>query len=787
MLPLRRYERDIILFGGILEKNSYGIQSRRNSGSVILYNVTLKDDYYGVYTYTGSSFSLELYDCILCSNSFILYFRYSSALKSIILRRCTLTENYRIIYDWYHHGRSFTLDVSECSISRSQGFVVDFDKNNGDISFKSNTFVKNSQTVLRIQKDSSFETSRSSILITKNIFANNSLSPGHALIDFAGKEIGTVLSDVNGNTFMSNECSYVVKMYVPSNWAPGLFLFTNNSLVLNKGLPFSAQTHEETSVRSFSVGFLGCFFKHVKIQRNLFNNKEMDKELFVGFTCGSDYTPGKNDIVATLNYWGTSIQVKLRDRIFHFENWNDRPYVRYLPAAATPNFADVITTQVFTNISTIGGYVDGPLRLMLSRSPYIVVTDLTISANATLEVEPGVQIYFKPNIGLLVLGDIIAHGTTDKEIKFCSLGKKCESKKTVIRLVNGEEREHKGILEILVGGKWLSPCYNYFTSKDGSVACRELGYGEYSNHRTVYNRKFVPEYKVSFNCRGNETSLSNCKNQTVNYCRYYFKVYLECEYNKWGNIRIVLPKSSNSSDYNEITGRKERSSLQNIFIHDAGYLHNVDVPSLQVIERSPFISHIRIIQTNGIEIIGQKNVTAFEHIYVEHSPRFPSIAILDNQGSISISRITVREGKQYGIVIAPMKNMTFQKNFLGQHNLCNPMRRINADGKIYVFLNERSKIKDIFCSLEVISPNNTVVHFRLLHWERNSYSMKVYSRSRSLAFDLYSWNTNHYYLDRVTAIRSNGLIIEATILTLRRFLAEITFISETGIIIIIII
>ena len=779
MLPLKRYERDTILFGGILESNTFGIYSRRNSGIVILHNVTLKDNTYGMYRYHGSSYSMELYDCILSTNSYALYL-YSSASQSVILRRCTLTENQRIMYYYcYRYDRSCSLDVSECSIIRSRGFDIDIGSLNGNVSFNSNTFIDNSQTVLRIQSGNLYETTRLSILITKNIFANNSLSPGNALIDFSRKRMGAELTDFSANTFINNKCSYVVTVNVQSNWAPGQFLFTNNVLINNKGLLATAETHGETGVNSFSVGLLGCYFKHLKIQRNIFNNKEMDKELFVGYTCGSDYAPGWSDIVATLNYWGTSIPVKLRERIFHFENWNDRPNVIYLPAAATPNFTDVITGQVFTNISKIGGYVETPLRLMFTRSPYVVVADLTIAANATLEIDPGVKIYFMPNIGLLVLGDIIAHGTKNNLIKFCSLKHKCEYmyEKTKIRLVNGEEK-YKGMLEIFVGGKWLSPCYNYFSTKDGVVACRQLGYGQYKQHRTRYYGKYIPRYKVSFNCRGNETSLSNCKNQTVNYCGwYYYRVHLECENVQWGSIRIVNPSSVNSSDYHR---REEQSSLKNIFIHDAGFLHHQEVPSIQIIERLPSISHIRIIQSNGIEIIGQKNATSFEHIYVENSPRFPSVAILGNQGSVSISRITVREGNQHGIVIAPMKNLTFVTPFLGQHDLCNPVKRIYVDGRTHVFLNERSKIRGIFCSLEITSPNNTVINFRLLYWERHSYSMNVYRRSRSLAFSLYSWSANDHYLDKVTVVPSNGLMIEATISTLRRFLAEITVIRRTG-------
>ena len=112
--PFRRYEGDTILFGGILEGNRYGVESRRNSGSVILHNVTLKGNSYAVRQYYGSSFSMELYDCILSTNTYVLYFRYSRASQPTILRRCILTENYKIIYYRYGYDRSITLDVKGC-------------------------------------------------------------------------------------------------------------------------------------------------------------------------------------------------------------------------------------------------------------------------------------------------------------------------------------------------------------------------------------------------------------------------------------------------------------------------------------------------------------------------------------------------------------------------------------------------------------------------------------------------------------------------------------------------
>ncbi len=816
---LQKHDRDISLFGGVLENNQFGIQDGIRIRYLNLQNVTLKNNYDGIYAYSsnisidncvitnhrstvirllahfsqtlsarnseiydnyrtiyyyynGHTKSIELEDCVLARNSYVMdiYSYYYRQVLHAILRRCILVENTRIIYERGYQQSQLSLDVSECNISRTTyyGFEIHLDQSQVkvNLSFSNNTFFRNERTVLLIRKNS-VDTSWATILIDKNVFVNNYLSSGDALIDFAGKGIGTIFTDINENTFTENKCSFVVKVNIQSNREPGFFSFKNNILEDNEGVPSN----------SYSLGLLGCISNHFNIQHNVFDNELMEKELFVGRTCGSNYISENFEIDATFNYWGTSSTANLWERLFHFANWNDRPKVKYLPAAATRNFTDVITSEVISNQSQIGGIVSSSLHLSTTYSPYVVMNDLTVSENVTLTIEPGVELHFKPNIGLLVLGNIIARGTTNEKIKFCSFKHKCKYEQQMIRLVDGDH-VHRGKLEILVGGRWLAACRYYFTSRDGSVACRQLGYGRF-NHWRIYYGNNVPLYKVSFNCHGDETFLSDCINQTVSYCgSEYYSVYLECgrDY-RWGNIRIVPPKNFNSSAYYH---QNEQSSLRNIIIHGAGYLHDQSVSSVQIIERSPTVTHFQIFECNGIEIIGQKHVMTLEHIDIEKSLEFPAIAFLGNKGSVSISRASISGGNQHGIAIAPIKNMTFFQPYLGQHDLCDPVQKVyvDMDGQSYVFLNQRSEIRDIFCGLEILSPNNTMIHFRLLSWVRSSYSVKIYQDGRSI-YNIYDWNTRDY-LDKVKVISSNSLRIEAEISTLRGFLAEITVISKTG-------
>ena len=801
--------RNLKVINVTLKDNSYGIYAYYFPGNILMDNCVVTKGYTAIYLYHSTASqnvlvrnsviydydsvvyyynynyynhynlqSIKLENCVLGRNNYVVTGGYSWSTRrstAVTLNRCILKENTRIInlhlYQYYQQA-GVNLVVSECSISgtRYEGFYFSSSQA-GRLTLKisKNTFIANTRTVLRIRATSS---SNSSILINNNVFVNNSLSTGDALIDFAGKGIGAYFTHISGNTFTENKCSFLVKVAAQSNQASGLFLFKNNILEDNKALYFNPLNHLEAGVRSSSIGLLGCAFNHYHIQYNIFDNELMQKEVFVGHACGSNYMHEKFDIDAKFNYWGLSTW-NLRQRIFHFADWNDRPKVKYLPAFATRNFTDVMTTEIIVNNSQIGGYIDSSLRLKMAYSPYVVMTDLTIAENVTLRIEPGVKLYFKPNVGLLVFGNMVAEGTRSDQIKFCSLESKCEHghKQQMIRLVDGD-RENEGILEILVGCMWQAACRYYFTSRVGEVACRQLGYGRYINHYSRYFGYYGSSYKINFNCNGNETTLFDCRNET-RYCDSYYGIYLQCEHNRWGNIRIVRPKRPNSSEHNNVY---EQSSVRNIFIHHAGYLHNQGVSSIQVIERSPSLTHIHIVESQGITIIGQSDIMALEDINVERNLGFPVLAILGNKGSVSVCRASIKEGRHTGIAIAPIKSMTaLMRPFLGQHDLCDPVERIYIDGSSYVFLDRKSWNENVFCSLEIVSPNNTMIRIRLLFWVRNSYSIKIkYGDYYSTVYD---WNY-HQYEDRV--IPSNSLLVEAEISTLRELLAELTVVNKTG-------
>ena len=727
---------------------------------------------------------VEMENCVVRRMSayvIVSYYENLQQTQVIILRRCILIENQRILYTFralYSH-----IEVTECNFLRTKfyGFEIDSYQSGNDFAFtiNNNTFSGNSYNLFLIRKHN-VDTSRSSILFKNNVFANNSIPSGYGIIYLLGKGIRTAMTHINQNTFMENKCSFLIKVDAKSNWKPQTFSFKDNIIEHNTGVPLITPTYTIPAVHSYTIGLFGCAFTNYDIRANVFNNELMEKEMFIGRTCGSNYIPENNYIDGRLNYWGTSSAEELWNKIFHFDNWNDRPEVRYLPAAATRNLTSTITSKAHTNQSQIGGYISTSLLLTTINSPYFVMNDLTISENTTLYIEPGVQLYFKPNVGLLILGNIIANGKSNEKIKFCSLENRCKNRQRRVRLVS-EDRNYIGKLEIFVDGIWQAVCPDYFTSMDGTVACRQLGYGRYINHHRQYHGYYSgPRYKVSLKCRGNETSFSHCKHQTVSQCSNYYMLFMKCESNfKWGSVRIIYPNIVNSTGYVH-KKQKEQSSLKNIFVHDAGILHDHSVSSIQIIDRSPFLAEIHISESNGIEIIWQKSMMELEHVTVESSLNYPAISILGNLGSVSISQALIKGRKQHGIAIAPIKNMTLLQPFLGQHDLCGPVQKVYVHDQSYVFLNQRNKVKAIFCRMEFVSSVDRRFHFHLLSWMKSSYSVTIYSSDHSTKFASLSHGNTYLYLDKDILIPSNSFVIEADISTLNRFMAKITVTGKTG-------
>ena len=198
----------------------------------------------------------------------------------------------------------------------------------------------------------------------------------------------------------------------------------------------------------------------------------------------------------------------------------------------------VITVLLVTKCSSIqsviGGNYTEDTTLDLAGSPYYVTSNLFIYPNATLVIKPGVELYFNPNVGVIVSGALIANGTKTQRIKFSRNHEGNFSIPTgyhQLRLID-DSAPNKGKLQSFYNSKW-----SYVRSGWGEnvtrVACRQLGYKDgtavvYYNDR---EEQFAEEYAIFrsqqtwFNClqcSGKEDSLNDCQKDGERYkcCKF---------------------------------------------------------------------------------------------------------------------------------------------------------------------------------------------------------------------------------------------------------------------------
>lgn len=71
----------------------------------------------------------------------------------------------------------------------------------------------------------------------------------------------------------------------------------------------------------------------------------------------------------------------------------------------------------------LGGKISEHLTIAPLEKPFIVLSDMTVMPGVTLTILPGTTLEFAPNVGILVLGSLVARGYTGGEITFKPIDK----------------------------------------------------------------------------------------------------------------------------------------------------------------------------------------------------------------------------------------------------------------------------------------------------------------------------------------------------------------------------
>ena len=523
--------------------------------------------------------------------------------------------------------------------------------------------------------------------VSKNLFSNNSgtdvsLSEGSTWNmavtgnKFQGHRPGsqgcllmqgyaTTMKAVN-NTFTGNGGEYVVRI-APENITSSLFLFTHNDLTDNYVNDSSIHQQDRRSAVLIVTQSQQFAIKH-----NYFNNPGSLFEVGVDIPAQSSEDRVIN---MSLNYWGTTDENVIIDRIHDFGYCSRLASVEYFPYLTSPSGQPVSssvarTQQIVRPNGIVRGRVASDTTLFASGNPYVVTGDISVLPGRKLTIEAGVELRFTHNTGILVEGQLAIHGMDGSQVLLTddslAVGGKKEGS---LRLVGGSS-SLTGRVEVFHNGSWGSVCvvrnlelwlgYGWWPSShdryNNIVICRELGYtgarwmSSYSDASETDSSKSAWLEHVL--CRGSEDTLRQCTNyilekatcpygQLVASCYMYNSYVPELKSDKsfthWTGIRFAA-------------GATGMSSLLHVAINSAGIANAGHIPAIQCIGAN--VSFFNVTVDNSAWTAME--ITHSPFLNISHSTISNSDGNgvqLTNMAASSLSGVTSRENSGHGVTI----------------------------------------------------------------------------------------------------------------------------------------
>ena len=624
-----------------------GVDYRYGDGQQIVTNNRVVNVSTGIYLYMDYYYSNNFGCHSTLSNNFI-----SQARKNAVLYR-----TYR------NRRRQCRCDISHNFFeSNEEGVYLQNDYNSNvrlqlDFTVSNNFFSNNSGTDLFLSRNGDWN---GIFNIYSNTFEQHRVGSGGCLT-LQGYTTSLVSTS---NLFTHNRGTYVVRIE-PQTLTPSDFVFTNNTMIDNyvtESDTYHRDGRSAVVIVSNSDRFL--------IKNNHFDNPRSLFELGVEIPVQSSQ---EQLIDVTNNYWGTTDENIIIDRIHDFGYCSRLASAQYFPFLTSKNgptaSPSVSATLVITRPNSIvRGRVSSNTILAASGSPYVVTGDITVLPGKTLTIESGVELKFTHNTGILVEGQLIAHGNDNSPILLrddsFAIGD-LQLEEGSLRLVDGSS-QWRGRVEIFHNGNWGPVCavHNYsdwwqwWMDNDHyntRVICRELGYSN-ANWQWPY---VDPTLETSTNaawlehvlCRGDEETLRQCINYDLKKttCRYgqlvascssqnvdgHYKTHKSVYH--WTGVRFSAEASG-------------KSSMRNVIISNAGIANAGHIAAFQNVGANVELFNVVV------------NKSAWTGIEVSHSP-YINISQLTVEGSdgngvelintaaSSITHLTSNNNVGHGLVI----------------------------------------------------------------------------------------------------------------------------------------
>ena len=397
---------------------------------------------------------------------------------------------------------------------------------------ESNTFMNNTDKVLSLVDNNNcganYRSNPVNVKINRNIFTKNR-AENILYIDYSSFP-ETRSAIVRNNTFEDNDVAR-------KDLFPNFF--------------------RRSTTRAVIVLKEGTF----TLRENILENSEYAYQLS---TLRHDH---RRVIDAKFNWWGTTKECEIVDRIFDFQHRVQLSPVEFFPYFLSSNKTDALDSSIsrpfcFMRGASIGGIVDRPLALSSADSPYEVRDDVVILTNGSLVIPKNVTLQFPSRSAMVVQGTLHVDGTEKEKVRFTK-----KQHQGGFRLGRGPG-PWEGRVEFVVNDTWWPMCLPYWRSftNEAKIICQQLDLYYYS-YRAHSPSAEEPGFVHNVVCDGSlDGDIMNCSADTWSYgptCSRGYTVYIYCQQYNWAGLHLTMSN--------------HKSTLLHLEILDAGYAYRSDV------------------------------------------------------------------------------------------------------------------------------------------------------------------------------------------------------------------
>ena len=372
---------------------------------------------------------------------------------------------------------------------------------------------------------------------------NNTMkeNTGYALIleyrkSCSASRLFPVLVNVQGNIFTKNKGEYIVFVNFKSMTSKHQMIISENSFFENQNVLKFLTNYARVKTQSVLAISKG----NVTVKRNAFDNPMFPHEI------ATLYIDHEIMYQAIENWWGSSDECKVKERIFDYEDRVELARIQYYPFLTNHNSSSVIihnSTRAlcFLQGTKVGGILNESITIPRNSGAYQVTGDVTVFSDGTLTIEENVTLEFDLKAVFLIYGEIIIKGTSTNRVRFVP---KKPSEKTV-RLADGPG-PWNGRLEIWFNNTWMPICLRWY-QHEYSIVCRQLGYEE-DKYSKRYPSGKETVFLHNFQCDTNENdNVANCGREnwiSGPRCSEYV-AYIACKTPYWTGVHLAIaPKKS---------------------------------------------------------------------------------------------------------------------------------------------------------------------------------------------------------------------------------------------------